>query len=115
MGSTSSSREIDITTLSDIWILDLPTGDAEPYLNSASYEWEPQVSPNGRWLAYVSDESNQHVVYVQSFPKSGDKRRISVDGARRPRWRADGEELYYVGSDGMFVAATLVEQPSGCR
>jgi serine/threonine protein kinase/Tol biopolymer transport system component len=65
---------------------------------------EPHPSPDERWLAYVSDESGMHEVYVQPFRRPGDTIRISVDGGGQPLWRGDGRELYYVGSRGRLMA-----------
>ena len=108
--------QIDAATLSDVWIHDLSTGDAHAYLDSASVEWEPRVSPTGRWLAYVSDEQDEFAVYVQAFPERGDKERISQAGGRRPTWGPSGNDLYYVRSDdGMLMVATLVEDAGGLK
>jgi serine/threonine-protein kinase len=56
----------------------------------------PDLSPDGRWLAYVSDETGRQEVYVQSFPGLGGKRRISADGGVEPAWSRDGRKLLYV-------------------
>jgi Tol biopolymer transport system component len=64
------------------------------------------LSPDGRWLAYVSNESGLNDVYVQPFPLSGAKWQISRDGGSEPRWRHDGNELYYLAAD---RAVTAVE------
>jgi hypothetical protein len=55
-----------------------------------------RVSPDGRWIAYESDESGRYEVYVQSFPASGGKWQISTAGGAEPRWRGDSKELFYV-------------------
>jgi dipeptidyl aminopeptidase/acylaminoacyl peptidase len=79
-------------------------------------ERNPQFSPDGRWLAYVSDESGQPEAYVQSFtppdvstaPRgSAGKRQISTAGGTTPRWRRDGKELFYTGSDGKLMAVDV--------
>ena len=107
-------QDTDFTTLSDIMVLNLADGvRPTPYLNSPDHEWEPSLSPDGRWLAYSSDESSGFEVYVQAFPEGGRKNRISDSGGRQPRWRQDGEELYYISGDGMFVAATVAVGASG--
>ncbi len=62
-------------------------------------------SADGRWIAYVSDESGQQEVYVQSFPASASKWRISPDGGSQPRWRQDGREILYLTADGRLMAA----------
>jgi Tol biopolymer transport system component len=56
---------------------------------------EPQLSPDGRWLAYMSSESGRYEVYAEPFRRDGDRVRVSVDGGGQPRWRGDGRELFY--------------------
>ena len=78
-----------------------------PFLQTSSDERTPQLSPDGRFLAYVSNESGRLEVYIQSFPQGGGKEGVSVDGGVAPRWRADGKELFYVeGSTLMAVAVS---------
>jgi Tol biopolymer transport system component len=96
----------------DIWALPL-TGSRQPYhlLNTAFDEYRAQLSPDGRWLAYVSDESGSYEVYVQSFTADGelggDKARISTSGGNHPRFRRDGQELFYVAADGQMIAVPI--------
>ena len=107
-------QDTDFTTLSDIMVFSPADGGRPtPYLNSPDYEWEPNLSTDGRWLAYSSDESGGFEVYVQAFPEGGRKKRISDSGGRQPRWRQDGKELYYISGDGSFVAATVAAGASG--
>ena len=84
----------------DLWYLKR-RGDGSGYqqvsfLQTPSSESNAYLSPNGRFVAYVSDESGQQEVYVRSFPSGTGKRLISAGGGTQPRWRADGKELYYV-------------------
>lgn len=96
-------------TRRNIWVLPL-FGDRQPYeiVNSEFDEHNPQLSPDGRWLAYASDDSNSYEIYVQSFTAEGkvggDKKRISINGGNCPRWRRDGKELFYVAADGQMMA-----------
>jgi eukaryotic-like serine/threonine-protein kinase len=76
-----------------VWAAPLKGGKAEPVLSGFRFD-EPQVSPDGRWLAYVSNESGQDDVYVEPFRREGDRVRISVKGGGQPKWRADGRELF---------------------
>ena len=78
-----------------------------PYLATTFNEHFGRVSPDGRWLAYMSDESSAREVYVQSFPTPGAKLRISTAGGTEPVWRADGSELYYVAPDGTLMAVPV--------
>jgi serine/threonine protein kinase len=82
---------------SDLWVLPLQ-GDNKPvpFLRTSFNEFRAQISPDSRWIAYVSDESGLDEVYVDSFPKPGSRKRISVQGGGWPEWRQDGRELYYL-------------------
>ncbi|MGH9881723.1 MAG: hypothetical protein ACRD6N_09835, partial [Pyrinomonadaceae bacterium] len=87
-------------TENDIWILPL-FGDqkATPYLQTEFSETQARFSPDGRWIAYTSNESGSFQVYVQSFPTSGGKWLISTNGGGQPQWRHDGKELFFLGPD----------------
>jgi len=100
----------DPKTKSDLWLLPM-TGDhkATPLLQTEFNETQGQFSPDGRWLAYTSDESGAAVqVYVQPFPASGDKWPISNSGGWQPRWRGDGKELFYVAPDGQLMVVAIL-------
>jgi Tol biopolymer transport system component len=93
----------------DLWVFPL-FGDRKPfpYLTTPHDESEASLSPNGRWLAYTSNESGMYQVIVRSFPNpSKDRRQISVQGGVHPRWRGDGGELYYLDKNGRIVAVTI--------
>ena len=77
-------------------------------------ETNPQISPDGRWLAYTSDESERREIYVSPFPRMDEgKWRVSRDGGTEPLWSADGRELFY--RDGRAVLAVSVETASDFR
>ena len=87
----------------DIWVLPRG-GDASPFVATAFNERTPLFSPDGRWLAYVSDESGRDEIYVQPYPGPGGKWPISTEGGTEPRWAADGRELFYrLGAKMMVV------------
>ena len=71
-------------------------GTWEPLIQTAAEEWAPTLSPDGRWLAYTSDETGRNEVYVQRFPELEDRRPVSVGGGYRPTWSPDGRELLYL-------------------
>jgi Tol biopolymer transport system component len=88
---------------SDLWILPQPDGKPVPYLNGPSNESHAQFSPDGRWVAYKSNESGENQIYVQSFPTGAGKFQISTDFGDEPRWRRDGKELFYLGPQGIMA------------
>ncbi len=92
---------------SDIWVVDVSTGARQPVLATPFQESTPAVSPNGRWLAYVSNASGRGEVYVRGFPKGTGQIRISMDGGRHPVWRDDGGELFYYQPDGTIMAVPI--------
>ena len=88
----------DPKTRADIWsVSTLGDGTRTPerFLATAAMESQPQLSPDGRWLAYVSDESGQTEVYVRAFPSGPGFAKVSSHGGTDPRWKHDGSELYF--------------------
>ena len=97
----------DPKTQLDIWTLSLGAERKPvPFLHSDFNESQGQFSPDGRWMAYVSDESGSQQVYVQSFPTLGGQRQISAEGGAQPRWRRDGKELFYLAPDRRLMVVT---------
>jgi len=70
-------------------------------------EWLGKISPDGRWLAYTSDESKRNEIYVHSFPMPGGKMAVSTNDGERSVWSRDGKELYFVSPDGKMMAAAV--------
>jgi Tol biopolymer transport system component len=97
---------------SDVWALPM-TGEqkAFPVLQSSFDEIGGQFSPDGRWLAYGSNESGRYEVYVRTFPEAGGKVQVSAMGGAQPRWGPDGKELFYVAQDTQLMAVSL--RPTG--
>ena len=97
----------------DIWMIQIE-GDTtpKPILNTIFNEAHPSLSYDGRWLAYVSDESGQEEVFVCSFPDLRNKTQISTDGGVEPLWPRDGKELYYRDLSGnKLMAVSIVTEP----
>ena len=94
---------VDPTTRADLWWLPL-NGDRKPlpYLQSRFTERRGQISQDGRWVAYVSDESGRGEVYVQGVSNAAAKWQVSTDGAGPARWRQDGKELFYTSGNRML-------------
>jgi eukaryotic-like serine/threonine-protein kinase len=101
-------RQIDPQTKYDIWILPL-FGEWKPFpfLRTEANEAAAVLSPDGRWIAYSSDETGRYEVYVEGFPGHGGKRQISTAGGMGPYWRGDGKELYYHAPDGKLISAPV--------
>jgi len=96
----------------DLWTLPLDLSDPdhpkpgkpEPFLRTSSSERNPAVSPDGRWIAYASDESGQSEVYVRPFPGPGGKWQISNAGGTRPVWSRTSRELFFENLDNRIMA-----------
>ncbi len=91
----------------DIWLLPMRGGEPIPWLRTPSSESSPRFSPDGRWIAYDSYESGAIEIYVARTDGAGDRRRLSPSGGEKPRWRADGRELYYIGPAGLIMAVPV--------
>lgn len=100
--------------LSDIWVSepDEEGGRAEsPLIKTEFDELSPQLSSDGRYLAYESNKSGRYEVYVTTFPARDREWQVSAKGGRSPRWRRDGRELYYVESGGKLFAVPIRTSP----
>jgi Tol biopolymer transport system component len=107
-GRTLVFASIGKDTNWDIWVMPM-SGDRKPtpFLKTQFTELNAAFSPDGRFLAYQSNESGRTEIYVQSFPGPGGKWQISSAGGREPQWRADGKELYYRGLDQKLMAVDI--------
>jgi eukaryotic-like serine/threonine-protein kinase len=108
--------EIAQGTNFDLWVQPVTpegkrAGDAWPWLRTPFNEYLGHFSPDGRWVAYASNESGRYEVYIDSFPNPRNKTRISTGGGDRPKWDPDGRHLFYVSSDGKLMSSIL--KPSG--
>ncbi len=70
---------------------------AQPLGETRHREWWPEISPDGRWLAYGSDESGRFEVYVRPYPGPGAPHQVSIDGGESPAWHPDGREIFFIG------------------
>src|SRR5262249_21882285 len=87
-----------------IWIQPAHGGGAHPLITARFRFLEPRFSPDGRWIAYSSNESGRREVYIQPYPGLGGKWQVSTTGGRDPFWRRDGKELYFVSLAGGMTA-----------
>ena len=96
---TSSGNHLELVPLAG--------GEPTRFLASKGSEMNGQISPDGKWVAYASDESGNWEVYVTSFPEAAGKWQVSRGGGSEPRWRGDGGEIFYIGLNGMLTAVSV--------
>ena len=91
-----------------LWVLPLfGPRVPSPFLETPGDELQARISPDGRWLAYASNESGRWETYVQSFPMAGTKHVVSTAGGAEPLWRSDGRELFFVAPDNTLMSTTV--------
>jgi len=103
--------ELNPNTQRDIWVLRLSDRKLQPFLRTRFNETVPRFSPDGHWLAYMSDESGHYEIYIQPFPGPGGKYQISSEGGAEPVWNPNGRELFYRCGYKM-MAVDVMTQPS---
>jgi Tol biopolymer transport system component len=91
----------------DIGLRDLQTGTNRSLIATRANESGGVLSPDGRWIAYQSDESGADEIYVQSFPAGNERQQVSVTGGTQPKWRGDGKEIFYVSPDRKLMAVDI--------
>jgi Tol biopolymer transport system component len=98
-------------TKEDIWVVDTDGEQKpKPVLSTEHREYNPTFSPDGRWLAYVSDESGQSEIYLREYPNVRNRWPVTTRGATNPVWSRDGRELYYI-SDSNMMAVKVTSEP----
>jgi len=99
---------VDSVRKDDLWVLQ-GDGEARPYLQTEFKERAGHLSPDERWMVYVSDEAGRDAIYIRPFPNvNGGKWRVSGGGGGlAPRWRADGKEILYVDGGGQLIAVPV--------
>jgi Tol biopolymer transport system component len=102
----------------DLWTLSIAQSSSEVLVQTPFREQHPTFSPDGKWLAYTSDESGREEVYVRAFPGPGAKHQISAAGGHSPAWARTGRELFYLQRDPAagryvndFVAVEITSSP----
>jgi Tol biopolymer transport system component len=91
----------------DLWVLSFPEMKSSPFLKAPSTLKNAQFSPDGKWVAYASNESGKWEIYATSFPEAKGKWQVSSGGGEQPRWRSDGKELFYLSPEGKIMAAPV--------
>ena len=112
-GETIIFHSTSDDTLRDLWTIDLRAAEAEPrlFLQTPFNEQGGVFSPDGRFVAYVSDESGHKEVYVRRFPEGEERWQVSLDGGGQVRWSPKGDELFFVRGE-TLMAAPIVTSPS---
>jgi hypothetical protein len=97
----------DPATQLDLWQLPLSGTGSRPLLQTRFNETQARISPDGRWIAYVSDASGTQEVYARRYPELDRPRLISSGGGAQPQWRLDQQELFYLSPDRSLMAVTV--------
>jgi len=92
---------------SNLVLLPASGGKVVPFLATKAEESNGQISPDGKWVAYASNESGDWEIYVTTFPGASGKWQVSRGGGTEPRWRADGKEIFYIGSKTTLTAVSV--------
>jgi Tol biopolymer transport system component len=101
-------RAVDETTNLELWVVPVDgDGKAVPFIKKTFGVNQGQFSPDGRWVAYASNESGKWEIAVAPFPGPGGNWKVSTAGGTEPRWRRDGKELYYLAPDGKLMAVEV--------
>jgi len=99
---------VDPKTSWDLWTLSLDDPSKPvPFLQTNFDERGAKFSPNGRWVAYESNESGTNEVCVRAFPVTAGKWQVSITGGEQPRWRRDGKELFYISTDRKLMSVQV--------
>jgi serine/threonine protein kinase/Tol biopolymer transport system component len=91
----------------ELWYLSWPERVARPLLQAKWTVRNAQFSPDGRWMAYASNETGKMEIYVSPFLSATGKWQVSTGGGQEPRWRQDGKELFYVSAEGKMMAVAV--------
>ncbi len=104
-------KEIDPATATfDLWAWSVADQDKVRVASTQYNERDAQFSPDGRFVAFESDELGHAEIYLQSFPRPGSRHKVSVGGGTQVRWRADGKEVFYVAPDKHLMAVAIREE-----
>jgi Tol biopolymer transport system component len=91
----------------DFWTLSFPEKKTQLFMKAEGLLKNAQLSPDGKWVAYASNESGKWEIYVTSFPGANAKWQVSNGGGEQPRWRADGKELFFLSADGKMMTTPV--------
>jgi Tol biopolymer transport system component len=100
-------KSVLYTQDTNLWLMTLPDLKSSLFLKAPSVLRNGQFSPDGKWVAYASNETGKWQIYVTSFPDARGKWQVSTEGGEQPRWRGDGKELFYLSADGKMMAVPV--------
>ncbi len=121
VGLTSLSRDGTLMSFivdqdrGDIWIYNATTKQAQPFLTEQYSETRGAISPDGKLIAYQSNETGSPEIYIRELSPSGGKWQVSTDHGKFPRWRPDGKELYFLGDDNRSFMAVSISYVNGLQ
>ncbi len=95
---------------SSLVLVSIPDGTMTTFLEGAAKR-NGQISPDGKWVAYESNETGDWEVFITTYPTAGGKLQVSRSGGRQPRWRGDGKEIFYIDPHGMMTAVPVTTDP----
>jgi len=104
--------QIDAETKLDLWSVLAAGGTPTPLLKTPFNEAQARISPDGRWIAYVTEQSGAGEVWARRYPQMDEARQVSVGGGGQPQWRSDQSELFYLSPDHALMA---VDAPGAAR
>lgn len=109
-GRAMAFTEVDAENGPDIWVLEMEgQRRPRPFLQTKFAEGSPKFSPDGRWIAYCSNESGRNEIYVQPYPGPGPRIQISAEGGTDPVWAKSGKELFYRDRDKMMIVEVSLD------
>jgi len=104
---STEGKYVLYTQDTDFWFVTLPELKGSLFLKAPSVLRNGQFSPDGKWVAYASNETGKWEIYVTSFPTPRGKWQVSVGGGEQPRWRSDGRELFYLSPESKVMAVPV--------
>jgi Tol biopolymer transport system component/tRNA A-37 threonylcarbamoyl transferase component Bud32 len=105
---SATTNDLKMKNRLGLWTLAMQGSDAATAFTSSPFrETNGQFSPDGKWIAYVTDESGGNEILVRSFPDAAHKWQVSIKGGNWVRWRRDGKELFYLAPDGKFMSVSV--------
>jgi Tol biopolymer transport system component len=107
-------QRTDLKEVWDLWALPMTGDNRTPFAvaNTPFLERMGQLSPNGQWLAYETNETGRPEIVVQAFPEARGRWPVSTNGGEAPRWSADGRELFFIAPDRTIMAAMVTTTAS---